>query len=518
MIRTLLLQLRRRLWLQAYCETLARAALAEAGMLCIVVAVHRLPWHLLGLLTLGVALVTAGLAAVWTWWKCPTLRQVANFIDRRADSRDRLTTALAFDNPPTPIHAAALAECEAFLGRFDIRKWTPWFLPRSIPWMLAPLLSITLLQFRTAPQVVVRPGVTPIPDTVVLNTATRLEQMAKQLETKTKDQPSVDFQKVAEALKRSATKLRADAAGEAPTKAKLRELSSLEELIRAAQRGNALDALGDALGKVDDAKDAAEALKKHDPVAAKKLEEFGKRLVEGKNKQRPLKQLEKAMADAASLLGENSGLGSAAAKASSAAQNGDAAGTAQALDKLGQAMGQSNQSSGSGGSSGSGEKSQAMQGMISKLQEMKSGKEDGKQLTEADPSDSKKPGGPGLAMIQLASRQPAVMQPGNGASGDQGKPGSEHDVGTKKSPFGPTAAAPEGQQGVQSQIAGILGGGESLRSMVPAAPGVEPLKTGYKALYQAAQPAAEDAIGQEEIPIGSRLFVKRYFESIRPKE
>ena len=29
-------------------------------------------------------------------------------------------------------------------------------------------------------------------------------------------------------------------------------------------------------------------------------------------------------------------------------------------------------------------------------------------------------------------------------------------------------------------------------------------------------PAAQDALLQEEIPLGSRFFIKRYFESIRP--
>jgi hypothetical protein len=31
-------------------------------------------------------------------------------------------------------------------------------------------------------------------------------------------------------------------------------------------------------------------------------------------------------------------------------------------------------------------------------------------------------------------------------------------------------------------------------------------------------PAAEDAVQQENIPLGSRLLIKRYFEAIRPKE
>ena len=40
----------------------------------------------------------------------------------------------------------------------------------------------------------------------------------------------------------------------------------------------------------------------------------------------------------------------------------------------------------------------------------------------------------------------------------------------------------------------------------------------YKEIYDAMAPAAEDAAQQENIPLGSRFFIRRYFESIRPKE
>jgi hypothetical protein len=38
----------------------------------------------------------------------------------------------------------------------------------------------------------------------------------------------------------------------------------------------------------------------------------------------------------------------------------------------------------------------------------------------------------------------------------------------------------------------------------------------YRQLYEAMAPAAQDAVLQEEIPLGSRFFIKRYFEAIRP--
>ena len=53
--------------------------------------------------------------------------------------------------------------------------------------------------------------------------------------------------------------------------------------------------------------------------------------------------------------------------------------------------------------------------------------------------------------------------------------------------------------------------------MIATVPGAEPARAGYKPLYDAARSAAEDALVDESVPIGSILFVKRYFDAIKPK-
>jgi hypothetical protein len=40
----------------------------------------------------------------------------------------------------------------------------------------------------------------------------------------------------------------------------------------------------------------------------------------------------------------------------------------------------------------------------------------------------------------------------------------------------------------------------------------------YRSAYQTAEAAALDAVNREEVPIGSRLLVRKYFEAIRPKQ
>jgi hypothetical protein len=98
-----------------------------------------------------------------------------------------------------------------------------------------------------------------------------------------------------------------------------------------------------------------------------------------------------------------------------------------------------------------------------------------------------------------------------------GQPGGERDTGTTDTPFG-KEQNPAGQDGQQQSLTGRLGQGETLQQFLPGIADASKSKRRYKELYEAMAPAAEDAVVQENIPLGSRFFIKRYFESIRPKE
>ena len=285
MIRFLLLQLRRRLTVQGFCHDLARTALAGAGVLLILAAFNRHTGAKLAWMALPIGAVAFLVAAARTWWTRLSLVQVALLLDRRAGTRDRLATGLAFEIPASPLQAAALAECEAYLKtRFDGRLWTPWTLPKTLPWLAVPILSIIMLRLWPEPGAIANgPSACRVPDPLAIGIAAELERMASRLEAKPKDIPPADLQKVADALKRSASRLRQGTTATASSKATLRELSSLEELLRTTQEGNPIETPGDALAKSDDGKDAGQPPKKHDPKAAAKPVQLGKRLVEGKN-------------------------------------------------------------------------------------------------------------------------------------------------------------------------------------------------------------------------------------------
>ena len=510
MTRSLLCQLRRRLILQAFGHALARAVLLGAGLLLLAVAFQRMSAVRLVTWTGLLSLAAITLALVETWLRRPALERVAAQLDHRAGTRDRLATALAFEQPANPMESAALAECEVWLKmHFDGKRHTPWTLPAAAPWLLAPVLSIAFLQFRPHHAPVASVAAVRGADPTAILTATELERMAGRIDTQTKNRPPGDLQKVADALKRSASQLRKEANGGSAAKATLLELSTLENVLKAALEGSVPETPGDALSKAEDGKQGPEAPKKHDPKVAKKEEEQGKKLVEGKNKERPIKALENTPANAASQQGGQSGSGANASQTAAETRAGNSGG-------MGQSMGAGQAKQDSGGDGGGGASARELQGMISKLQEMKSGKEGGT-ASRSQGSGNGESKSEGQMMVDTSARESHTGEQARGAQGAMGQGGSELDQGTKKTPFGKMHPGESAKAGKQVRVTGAAGAGESMRAMIATMPGEEPAKASFKPLYDAAKPAAEDAMIEENIPIGSRLFVKRYFEAIRPK-
>jgi hypothetical protein len=154
---------------------------------------------------------------------------------------------------------------------------------------------------------------------------------------------------------------------------------------------------------------------------------------------------------------------------------------------------------------------QTMQNLLSALQNMKFG--------ENPPSGSPQPGqAPGKIAMQSFAKNDPGAQPGEGDPRlPSGQPGSERDTGTTDSPFGKDQNE-TGKDAQAQQLTGRQGEGESLQQSLTSAGDGSKSKRGYKQLYEAMAPAAQEAVLQENIPLGSRFFIKRYFESIRPAE
>ncbi len=488
MVRPLLARVRRRLLVQAWVEHSVWGLCI--GLAVLAIAILWLPGVGAGWLAAIVAAALLG-AGAWSWLRRPGLEQTAAWVDARAATRDRLSTALAFEGAREPLQAAAVAECERYLQTFDPRAWTPWRLPRGVFWLLLPVLALAGLQLWVKPWL--RPATTVrVADVAVLEQAARLETLARELEAQNTEKQEAAISQMAEAFRKSAERLREGAAGEAPGKAALEELSSLEEWVRATRQKSLQETLAEAFEGAQVSKPAAEALRSGDAeAAARALEELAQKVAAAPSQMEPLRRALRAAAEA---LGEQTPAGEAAAEAAKAASRKDAEGLSESLSKMSQAL--RNPTKGAEGSK-----------LISALQEMKNqpGKGNGEAEGEEPPSFSMA-GAPGKKGDQPAQGE---------ASSQGGQPGSEQDSGSKQTPWGDPAEAP-GNEGEAASLESVLGEGESLQTLISAQAGDEKAKAGYRALYEAAAPAAQDALERENIPLGSRLFIKRYFESIRP--
>jgi chemotaxis protein histidine kinase CheA len=519
---------RRRMALQTFLGALARGALGAAGVIVVAAACFR--WRLerfpLGGWSIAAVAVALAFAAAITWRGRKTLPAVAGIIDRLGRTHDRFLTALAFSSGPAPhgMQALAVRECADFVrqGHFDRLARLRW--PREAAWLLAPLITVALLQWDARVTFTEKTAETADARAEVEDTAKKLEELARQTREANAQTPSDELKKMAERLKQGAEQLRAQASTpEDAAKAAMRELSALEQLAQEMQKSPAgaspeeMKKLAEALEKNAATKDAAEALKSGDlQKAAAELEKAEQKLAEQKDArtdQEVRQELEKAL----QRLAEQKQLSEALQKLAQQMQRADAqqgGHGSEAMKQLAQLLRQMPQGQGEPqqGNSG-GKSSQTLQSLLAALQNMKYG-EGGK---EGAPKPRQGQGSGSVAMQSFAGQTQAQI-PGQGDPNlPSGHPGSERDEGTTDSVFGKDRQE-AGKEAQAKQLAGRLGEGESMQQFIPSASDSSKSNRRYKELYHAMAPAAEDAVLQENIPLGSRFFIKRYFEAIRPQE
>lgn len=544
---------RRRFAAGEFMDRLARAGLWVGGAL-VALAAWRLvagrspllvePWEV----AVAAGLPTV-LAATWTFLRWPTLTHAARELDGRANSRDRFTTALALAkrSPETlsPVERLAAEECARFAGRFNPRPWMGlapkrWWMLVMLPPLALALLFAAALFLRHG----YSPGADPALQAALRAQADELQRAADTVAGK-KDAES--DRRLAEELARAAERLRQVAAAssrnptdpEAARREALRELSNLQDRLRrlAAESGPSpaeLAALAAALQRdgAEAAKAAADALAKGDTgEAARQLEKLLEELKKQADPAAALDRLAGAMRDQAGKLSEQERgelarqMTAAQAEAqqreellkkiaSLLRQRSDGANGPPSANQGGQGQGQSGGQPGSGGNASStrGMSNQQLQSLLNSLENMKNGL-------------NGNGGGPGQDGMSLAlENQPppgGVLSspPGGGNTPTGGAPGSELDPGTSELGNRPVAAAnPASERAARSP--GLLGEGETLSDLAPSTDPAAPARSGrrYREVYEAMAPAARDSVRQENIPLGSRVLVERYFQNIRPPE
>ncbi|WP_042724527.1 bacteriocin immunity protein [Chthoniobacter flavus] len=519
---------RRRLGVQFFLVALVKAGLLAGAGLLIFGAVNRwllerLPWN--AQVTGYVIVAAVLLALLVTLARRRDLVETAGVLDRLGGTHDRFLTALTFYSAAEadPMHELAVQECTRFVRAGKFSGLIRIRMPRQVVYLLVPVLAIALLQWETQHTFAVREADKIAARAAVEDTAKRLEQLAKETAKASEENKADALKKLAEQLQKGAEQLRANATNpEEAGKSKLRELSALEQMVQDMQKSPAgltpeeQQALAKALEQNEATKEAAKSLAAGDQAkAAEELEKEMQKLAEQKDGATS-EEIRKQLEDAVKQLAQQKQLSEAMQKLaqqlkeSGAKQGGNSSEAAKALAQMLRQMAQGK----SGQQSGGQQSEQRLQNLLAALQNMKAGEG---QSQESKEPQSGQPGA-GVKMQSFAESNPdGVPNPGD-PNLPSGHPGGEHDLGTTDSVFGKdqNAAGKEGEKKLLS--AGRMGDGESMQQSLQSAGDHSKSNRGYKKLYEAMAPAAEDAVLQENIPLGSRFFIKRYFESIRPKE
>ena len=537
-----------RLEAQRLADRLSVVALLLCGLMVAVAVVDLLLGQTF-LRHYGVALLVGGLSGIPFFnSKRYTLADAARVLDRRAGTRERCATALALvatQSDHSPVEALAWADCAAAVRALPVRRWTPLTLPRAARWLPVPLITVGLLHWHDTL------GRASAPTDPALQTTLRAQadELQKAADTAAGKKDDAD-RRLAEELQKAAERLRQAAAvatrnpdPEAARRDALRELSDLQNRLRRLA-GNAgpspaeLAALATALQREgsEAARAAAEALRKTDGgEAARQLEKLLEELKKSADPAAALDQLARAMRDQAGKLseGERGELARQMAQAQAEGRQRE-----ELLKKIADLLRQSGASSsgqpsanrggqggqgqpsggqsgeGGGASSSRGMTNQQLQSLLNSLENMKNGlngngaSQGGMSFTLEDDSgggvsQAPKPGGQG----------------GDGNTPTGGAPGSEHDTGTSEPGHRPAAGAPVPAERV-ARAPGLLGEGETLNDFAPSTDPAAPAHAGrrYREVYEAMAPAARDSVRQENIPLGSRVLVERYFQNIRPPD
>ena len=501
---------------QWFCERFVTFALCAAFALIVVTAIERwilggppLPpkWWLAAPALAGVA------AFIVTMLRRIELRDVAALVDRLGGTHDRSLTALAFTGTATPFQQLAAEECRAFLSKGNFARLIPIRLPRAARYLLVPIVTLALLHWESRIAAEARQRAAEAAQKQVNPTAQQLEQLAKQIEKTLDPAKDEELKKIAEQLKKSAEQLRAqDNGADEAAKAALRELSNLEQMLQQMQKPPAsaspeeMKQLAEALAKDDATKPAAEAMKAGNLAeAAKELEEVAKQ--PGKE------EAEKALREALDRLAKQRELSEAMQQlAKQLKQSGGEGASSEALQKLAQMLKKMGGGKGSSGQPGKQPTAEQIKNLLAALENMKFGEP---QESDGEPKSSGE--GTGQLTMQSFAKPNPDGGPPDGSSIPSGQPGSERDTGTTETPFGKGPGDPA-TKGHDAALKGRLNEGESLSQLLPSAGDSSKSARRYKELYEAMAPSAEEAVVQENIPLGSRFLIKRYFESIRPKE
>ena len=461
----------------------------------------------------------------------PSLDRVARIGDRIGSTRDRLLTGLEFSQKaqPSEFESLAVAKAEGYLRGRNFRPLLPIRIPHELLWVAAPLAMLALLWWDAMQAAATRDQRAAEETAEIASTAKQLDRLAEQLDKQADAAKESELKRIADRLKESAEQMRAEAArGGDGQKAALRELSMLEQLVKELRQPQAatpdeLKALAEALLKHEQTREAAKDMQGGNlAAAAKKLAEAAQQK-DAPSEEQVRKEIQQALDHLAQRKEQLSKEMEQLRNAAKAGEGGRQDLLQQIADMLNDLQ-QQGKTAGRKDAKGAGQKGAGkpmtdddLKKLLGALQNLKN-QQQGEGPAGGEPQEVEGDRQGPIAMLNFGKGKQPGDEPGEGANFPSGQPGTEKDKGTTESPFGKQGTDPKVAEQKDS-LSGKFGEGESLSALIPTATaGGEKATRRYKQLYDAAASDAEDAVTQENIPLGSRFLIKRYFEAIRPKQ
>jgi len=477
-------------------------------------------------------LLTLLLLALWhPLFRRPSLAESARLLDRLARTKNRAATALdlhagSFTSPVTPLQALAMKECESTLAKLSLPSLPP--LPSALRWLwLPPLVSLLLLALLPLPSALGPPSPAATPEHPLLPLVDDFLDAFQPADAA--PDPAV-LPAMAEAMVAELQRPATTALPEVTHRALLQRLNALESLLRSLQNANQpapftpaeLSALAAALA-------AMEASPAPDATAPAALAGQLARLMDALGRQtdpsRALDELTQALNTALDPLSddEKTALAQQMQEAADLAASGEMQALQEKLREIAELLRQqaASQPSGSppsdhapGAPSAPGASHgtrapldrETLRQMLEALDQWK------EQLQRGDGNPGNAPPSPGNGTANLPL-------PGHLLSPDSGEPTGQPgaDAGTGAAPEQIADEIQTRAEGPAQQLSGQPLPGASSADRLPTAGDRSTAATPYRELFDALESERAEAIQREEIPIGSRLFLRRYFESIRPE-
>ena len=436
----------------------------------------------------------------WTAAVFPMRLEVARRLDLAAAFQDWFVTYLEFKaiGARTAWHELALQQNAHEIVRLDVSRCCPVRAPRQSAWLVLPFLCLATLWTFDA---ISRPALVRDPDLekVLAAKSEELKKLSEQIRKQAEAKKIDELRRLAEEMKKSAELIKPQEGkgAEEMKKNALLEWSRLEarlgELSKAGQGASAaeLKQVADALEQDPATSELAKMLKQqdlagaisalqsmmeqaqNDPGAAQELREMAQRMGQSQMSSEQMAEMMKQMRQAAS-----SGHTPQLQKAS------------QSFSQMLSDMEKSKQ------------QSQMAQSSLGAMQMMKSG------MTGFGQQKS------GMGAGQKGD-QPG-MSLGRGESNSEQKEGLGIGSETVEDIFGDRTKIDARRNA--ARVEGQMGEGQTFENVLRGTAEASTSTVEYRELFNHYTPEAEEAIFKENIPLGSKYYIKRYFESIRPQQ